>query len=119
MRLRIDLSYDGTDFRGWASQPGLRTVQTQLTEALQTSLRVPRVHLVCAGRTDAGVHARAQVGHLDLEPDGEVPDSLARRVDGMGRMTGIGGTSHGAAAGAHAQFLGARPETSHQIASTG
>jgi hypothetical protein len=37
----------------------------------------------------------------------------------MGRMTGIGGTSHGAAAGAHAQFLGARPETSHQIASTG
>jgi len=43
----------------------------------------------------------------------------ARRVDGMGRMTGIGGTSHGAAAGAHAQFLGAHSETSHQIASTG
>ncbi len=83
MRLRIDLSYDGTDFRGWASQPGLRTVQTELTEALQTSLRVPRAHLVCAGRTDAGVHARGQVVHLDLEPDVEVPDSLERRLNGI------------------------------------
>ncbi len=69
MRLRIDLAYDGTDFRGWAVQPGLRTVQGELSTALATALRVPEVSLVCAGRTDAGVHARAQVVHLDLDPD--------------------------------------------------
>ena len=65
MRLRIDLAYDGTDFRGWATQPGLRTVQEDVEAALATALRVPRVPLVCAGRTDAGVHARGQVVHTD------------------------------------------------------
>ena len=60
MRLRIDLSYDGTDFHGWATQPGLRTVQGTLEAALATVLRVPAVALVCAGRTDTGVHARGQ-----------------------------------------------------------
>ncbi len=84
MRLRIDLAYDGTDFRGWATQPGLRTVQEELSSALATALRVPRVDLVCAGRTDAGVHARGQVVHTDV---GDVPDAelarLLRRLNGI------------------------------------
>lgn len=85
MRLRIDLAYDGTDFRGWATQPGLRTVQEELEAALATALRVPRVVLVCAGRTDAGVHARGQVVHTDLADD-VAPDELARlprRLNGI------------------------------------
>ena len=57
MRLRIDLAYDGGDFRGWASQPGLRTVQGELTNALTTVLRLPAgsLQVTCAGRTDRGL----------------------------------------------------------------
>jgi tRNA pseudouridine38-40 synthase len=69
VRLRIDLAYDGGDFHGWAVQPGLRTVQGELEAALVTILRVPEVSLVCAGRTDAGVHARGQVVHVDAHPE--------------------------------------------------
>ena len=81
MRLRIDLAYDGTDFRGWAMQPGLRTVEGELCAALATALRVPVVRVVCAGRTDAGVHARAQVVHADV--DVPLPGGLARRLNGI------------------------------------
>lgn len=82
MRIRIDLAYDGTGFRGWALQPGLRTVQGELQAALATILRVESVSVVCAGRTDAGVHARGQVVHLDVE---EPPDTdrLVRRLNGL------------------------------------
>ncbi|MCW2839967.1 MAG: tRNA pseudouridine(38-40) synthase TruA [Aeromicrobium sp.] len=79
MRLRLDLSYDGTSFRGWATQPGLRTVQGEIEVALATILRrddPPR--LTCAGRTDAGVHARGQVAHVDL--DDVDPPALERRL---------------------------------------
>ena len=70
MRLRIDLAYDGGDFHGWAAQPGLRTVQGELEAALaHGAADVPPASLVCAGRTDTGVHARGQVVHLDLEPE--------------------------------------------------
>lgn len=82
VRLRIDLAYDGTEFRGWAAQPGLRTVQGELQAALATVLRVPEVAVVCAGRTDSGVHARGQVVHTDVAGD-EVPDKLARRLNGV------------------------------------
>ena len=80
MRLRIDLAYEGTDFHGWAAQPGLRTVQGELSSALATVLRVPSVDVVCAGRTDAGVHARGQVVHCDVEAP---PDNLVRRLNGV------------------------------------
>jgi len=71
---RLDLVYEGTGFRGWARQPGLRTVEGVLREALATVLGGP-VHLSVAGRTDAGVHAWAQVvsfatSRRDLRPEG-------------------------------------------------
>ena len=80
MRLRIDLAYDGTDFRGWATQPGLRTVQGELATALATALRTPTVDLVVAGRTDAGVHARGQVVHADVTTQ---DDLILRRLNGI------------------------------------
>ena len=68
MRLRLDLGYDGTDFSGWAAQPGRRTVEGVLSDALTTLLRAPEpVRLTVAGRTDAGVHARGQVAHADVD----------------------------------------------------
>lgn len=68
-RIRLDLAYDGTDFSGWAAQPGLRTVEGELSAALTTMLRAEApVRLTVAGRTDAGVHARGQVAHLDPDP---------------------------------------------------
>ncbi len=70
MRLRLDLGYDGSGFHGWAAQTGLRTVQGELELWIQRVLRLPeRPELVVAGRTDAGVHARGQVAHLDLAED--------------------------------------------------
>lgn len=65
VRLRIELAYDGTFFRGWAAQPGLRTCQGGLESALETIARVP-VGVTVAGRTDAGVHAAHQVVHVDF-----------------------------------------------------
>lgn len=64
-RLRFDISYDGTDFAGWAPQVGQRTVCGVLQDTLATVLRVP-VRLTVAGRTDAGVHATGQVAHADV-----------------------------------------------------
>ena len=69
VRIRIDLSYDGTGFSGWAAQPGRRTVEGVLAETLGHVLRLPASpRLTVAGRTDSGVHARGQVAHSDL-PD--------------------------------------------------
>lgn len=82
MRYRIDLAYEGTAFHGWARQPGLDTVQGELESWIKAVLRLQtEPQLVVAGRTDAGVHARGQVCHLDL-PD-EIPaqpDDLTRRL---------------------------------------
>ena len=67
IRVRLDLAYDGTGFSGWATQPGQRTVQGELSRVLGHVLRLPEpVRLTVAGRTDTGVHARGQVAHADL-----------------------------------------------------
>ena len=88
VRLRLDLGYDGTAFSGWASQPGLRTVQDEVEIALRTVLRQPELRATCAGRTDAGVHARGQVVHVDvsapsLTPYGDGLIRLGRRLSGV------------------------------------
>ena len=100
VRVRLGIAYDGTDFNGWSRQPGLRTVQGVLEEALATLFRrtgaVPR--LTVAGRTDAGVHALGQVAHLDVpeaalatvarprrgqDEDATPEQTLARRITGI------------------------------------
>jgi tRNA pseudouridine38-40 synthase len=83
LRLRIDLSYDGSAFHGWATQPGLTTVQQTLEEALWRALALPESPaLTVAGRTDAGVHARGQVAHADVPAVNwtEAAGSVARRL---------------------------------------
>ena len=64
-RLRIDLSYDGTNFAGWAKQPDQRTLQEEIEHAL-TVLTQSSIATIVAGRTDAGVHAEHQVIHTDV-----------------------------------------------------
>ncbi|HEY6523735.1 MAG TPA: tRNA pseudouridine(38-40) synthase TruA [Solirubrobacteraceae bacterium] len=65
---RLLIEYDGTEFSGWARQPGLRTVQGELERALGVVLRRDDVALTVAGRTDAGVHALGQVASYAGEP---------------------------------------------------
>ncbi|MCZ7427246.1 tRNA pseudouridine(38-40) synthase TruA [Micromonospora sp. WMMA1949] len=84
-RLRLDVSYDGTDFSGWAPQPTRRTVAGVLMQTLDLVLGAGTVTgLTVAGRTDAGVHATGQVCHLDLpapvwrEHEGRLLRRLAR-----------------------------------------
>ncbi|HET7418263.1 MAG TPA: tRNA pseudouridine(38-40) synthase TruA [Solirubrobacterales bacterium] len=79
--VRLNIEYDGSGFRGWARQPGQRTVQGELETALATVLREP-VELTVAGRTDTGVHALGQVA--SFETAAEVPEDLARRLNGLG-----------------------------------
>jgi tRNA pseudouridine38-40 synthase len=73
---RLLLEYDGSGFAGWARQPGLRTVQSELEAGLERVLQ-REVQLTVAGRTDAGVHARGQVASHDGEP------AAARALNGV------------------------------------
>jgi tRNA pseudouridine38-40 synthase len=79
--VRLDIEYDGRAFRGWARQPGLRTVQGELETTLATVLREP-VELTVAGRTDTGVHALGQVASFEAAV--EPPADLMRRLNGVG-----------------------------------
>jgi tRNA pseudouridine38-40 synthase len=84
-RYRIDFGYDGTDFAGFAKQPGLRTVQSELVKGLEVIFGKDNKDFAMrvAGRTDAGVHAQHQVVHVDLSPSqikriGRNPDVASR-----------------------------------------
>lgn len=79
--VRLEIEYDGTGFKGWAKQVGVRTVQEELETALETVLR-ESVKLTVAGRTDAGVHAEGQVA--SFVTNGEMPVHLAQRLNGLG-----------------------------------
>src|SRR5437764_13004839 len=79
--IRLDLGYDGTDFHGWARQPGVRTVEGELETAIGRVLgEVPRLSV--AGRTDAGVHAAGQVASFTA-PDTLEPERVWRALNGM------------------------------------
>ena len=78
-RLRLDLSYDGTNFSGWAIQPDRRTVQQCIEEAIRTVAQA-KAETIVAGRTDAGVHATGQVIHVDL-PESLELDDLAYKLN--------------------------------------
>ncbi|MFI1866257.1 tRNA pseudouridine(38-40) synthase TruA [Streptomyces jumonjinensis] len=86
LRVRLDLSYDGKEFSGWAKQAGgRRTVQGEIEDALRTVTRSSRTYeLTVAGRTDAGVHARGQVAHVDLPVElwAEHREKLLKRLAG-------------------------------------
>ena len=71
-RLRLDIAYDGTHFFGWATQPGHRTLQDLIEEAI-SRISQTNIDSIVAGRTDAGVHASGQVIHVD------VPDAMFDR----------------------------------------
>ncbi|MFF5006062.1 tRNA pseudouridine(38-40) synthase TruA [Streptomyces phaeochromogenes] len=87
VRVRLDLSYDGSEFSGWAKQAGgRRTVQGEIEDALRTVTRSKDTtyELTVAGRTDAGVHARGQVAHVDLPVElwDEHREKLLKRLAG-------------------------------------
>jgi tRNA pseudouridine38-40 synthase len=83
MQSRLLLEYDGTEFAGWAFQPGLRTVQGEVERALAIVLREEAVPVTVAGRTDRGVHAWGQVcsyAHEAVDPmrlNAVLPDDVA------------------------------------------
>jgi tRNA pseudouridine38-40 synthase len=84
IRIRGKIAYDGKDFSGWGMQPDRRTVQGDLEDAISTLLRVDRVIVQCAGRTDAGVHATAQVIHFDIaEKDAMEMKDLTYKINAI------------------------------------
>ena len=78
-RLRVDLTYEGTNFSGWAKQPNERTVQEEVEKALGTITQT-KVATIVAGRTDAGVHAKHQVIHTDLPAQTDI-NNLSFRLN--------------------------------------
>src|SRR3954447_8697799 len=84
MRLKLTLAYDGTGFRGWAAQPGLRTVETEVRRVLDATFS-NWSGLAVAGRTDAGVHALANVASVEIEggpPAARVAEALNAALPG-------------------------------------
>ena len=80
MRIKLTLSYDGTDFCGWQVQPNGRSVQADLQDAI-FSLTAKQVKVTGSGRTDAGVHANGQVAHFDIEDCSIPPESFAKALN--------------------------------------
>jgi tRNA pseudouridine38-40 synthase len=79
--IRLDLAYDGTGFHGWARQPGVRTIEGVVEEALARMLGEPP-KLSVAGRTDAGVHAEGQVASFEA-PEHLDPSRVRRMLNGL------------------------------------
>lgn len=79
-RFKLTIEYAGTRYSGWQIQQNARTVQGELHRAIKDGLRVPRFETYGSGRTDAGVHALAQVAHLDL-PSMLPPDTIIARLN--------------------------------------
>lgn len=103
-RWRLDLAYDGADFCGWARQPGRRSVQGELEDWIGQVLRLPGApRLTVAGRTDAGVHARGQVAHVDL-PHSAPVETLHRRLRRVLAPDVVVRSVHPAPAGFDARF---------------
>jgi len=81
-RYKLTLEYAGTRYSGWQRQQNARTVEGELQRAIREALKVTRLETYGSGRTDAGVHALAQVAHLDL-PSMVPPESLIQRVSAV------------------------------------
>jgi tRNA pseudouridine38-40 synthase len=117
-RLRLDIAYDGTQFSGWATQPGMRTMQDMVEEAIARIVRHD-IESVVAGRTDAGVHATGQVIHVDVADsafDGDLTYKdlrykLNRILDEDIRITNISD----APSGFHARFSALRRYYTYKI----
>jgi len=112
-RLRLELSYDGTNFSGWGRQPDRRTVQQTVEEAISTVAQ-HKAETIVAGRTDAGVHATGQVIHVDLPESLELTDlayKLNRILDEDIRINNI----EIAPAAFHARFSALRRYYEYRI----
>jgi tRNA pseudouridine38-40 synthase len=112
-RLRMDLSYDGTNFSGWGRQPDRRTVQQTVEEAISIVAQ-HKAETIVAGRTDAGVHATGQVIHVDLPESLELTDlayKLNRILDEDIRINNI----EIAPAAFHARFSALRRYYEYRI----
>lgn len=136
VRARLDLSYDGTDYSGWGVQPVPRTVQGELERALCTVVRGPGgsqlapadLRVTVAGRTDAGVHARGQVAHVDITPDSwrrlggrsihEPAQVLRARLSGVLPDDIVIHSAAPAAAGFDARFSALERRYAYRIADT-
>ena len=113
LRLKIKLAYDGTNFSGWAKQPDRRTVQEEFEKAFATIVR-QQCESIVAGRTDAGVHATAQIIHIDVPENTELADlayRLNRLLDIDLRVLEI----EVAPEGFHARFSALRRHYKYQI----
>ena len=80
MKLKLTIEYAGTRYSGWQIQKNARTVQGELERAIRTAIGSAEFSLYGSGRTDAGVHALAQVAHLDV-PTSIPPETLRRRIN--------------------------------------
>jgi tRNA pseudouridine38-40 synthase len=113
LRLKIKLAYDGTNFSGWAKQPDRRTVQEEFEKAFATIVR-HQCESIVAGRTDAGVHATAQIIHVDIPENTDLADlayRLNRLLDTDLRVLDI----QIAPDGFHARFSALRRHYQYQI----
>jgi len=113
LRLKIKLAYDGTNFSGWAKQPDRRTVQEEFEKAFATIVR-HQCESIVAGRTDAGVHATAQIIHIDVPENTDLADlayRLNRLLDTDLRVLEI----EVAPEGFHARFSALRRHYQYQI----